>query len=479
MEQYPEDTAYVYSYMCARKGETIGLFGLSYYLNRYLNTIVTAEMVEELIEIRDGILNCQTNNSIKNKLFSLVGKNLPLAIKAIPEGKFINTFSPEDNMPNVLVTMTNTIPGYGWLVGFFESLLLKVWYPSTVMTFSKSLKDICQTYANITCDNNSHVDYQVHDFGYRGTSSEESASIGGASHLAIFRGSDNIPAASFIRKHYANNDYPMSKIAQSVPATEHSVMCAYGKDLELKAFERMLDLYPTGLVSIVSDTWNIWNVLENILPKLKDKIMRRRGKVVIRPDSGDPEKVILGSNSDSKYPSETIGCLRSLANTFGYTTNNKGYIELNPTIGLIYGEGFYKDRLFRTLKSMKEDLKMASNQLVVGVGGILLQQHNRDDYAFAFKPTELTTYGGVKKSLEKSPITDKVKKSRSGKFSLIERYGGHGSYFITKSGENNVYDVMQYAYHTSPVRSLDGTVSVSKAVINKEHISVVRQRANE
>jgi nicotinamide phosphoribosyltransferase len=206
-------------------------------------------------------------------------------------------------------------------------------------------------------------------------------------------------------------------IGLSVPATEHSVMCSYGREGEFKAFEQMLALYASGVVSIVSDTYNLWNVLTNFYTRLKPRILAREGKVVFRSDSGNPEHILCGDPNAPDNTPEGKGAIRLLEEQFGSTINSKGYRVLNPKVGLIYGDGFYYERFHEVLARM-ERMGYASSNLVVGIGGILLQKHNRDDQGFALKAT-YTEVDGVPQEIQKDPITDAKKKSHKGLMKLV------------------------------------------------------------
>lgn len=410
MEQYPPGTTKVYSYLLARSDKKMPstlFYGLQYYL-KLLEVKPTQAMMDEFLDYRKAILGTDASKGVQDKLAALVKLGyFPLKIKAVREGSDIP-------VRNVLMTIENTVPGFHWVVGFFESLLLKVWNTSTVASYSKKLKGLCKKYADETCDNEGHLPFQVHDFGYRGCSSEETAAISGSAHLINFMGSDTVTANKLIRETYGCT----GPIGLSVPATEHSVMCAYGQENELQAFERMLDLYPTGIVSIVSDTYDLWNVLTNFAAKLKSRILARDGRVVFRPDSGDPPKIICGDPDAGTGSDEWLGALQLLDRTFGHTVNSKGFRVINPKVGLIYGDGMFFERFDRTLGLMKE-MGYASSNLVIGVGGLLLQQHNRDDQGFAIKAT-FAEVDGVTRELMKDPVTDTKKKSHKGLLALYK-----------------------------------------------------------
>lgn len=411
MSQYPPGTTKVYSYLLARSDKKMPstlFYGLQYYL-RMLEVKPTKAMMDEFLDYRKSILGMDAPKDVVEKLDALVKLGyFPIKIKAVREGSTIP-------VRNVLMTIENTEPGFHWVVGFFESLLLKVWNTCTVASYSKKLKMLCNKYADETCDNKGHLPFQVHDFGYRGCSSEETAAVSGSAHLINFLGTDTVTAIKLVKETYGVAAGP---IGLSVPATEHSVMCAYGQENELQAFERMLDIYPTGIVSIVSDTYDLWNVLTNFATKLKGRILDRDGKVVFRPDSGDPPKIICGDPDAGTGSDEWLGALQLLDRTFGHTVNSKGFRVINPKVGLIYGDGMFFERFDQTLGMMKE-LGYASSNLVIGVGGLLLQQHNRDDQGYAIKAT-FAEVNGVTRELMKDPVTDTKKKSHKGLLALYK-----------------------------------------------------------
>lgn len=398
-DQYPEGTSKVYSYLCARKdfGKTdvdkITFFGLQYYLEKYLSKGISHNDIYEFVYVYQSIAPLSQETIQRMRYVADLGY-LPIEIKALPEMK-------EYPLQTPLLTITNTDPKAYWLVNYIEGLMLKLWYPCSVATRSKQYYELAKNYSELTCDNHDHLPYCVHDFGYRSVSSEESAMLGGASHLLNFSGSDTILGEYMLSKYYGIEK------AKSVPASEHSVMCSNGREGEFKSFERMLDLYPTGIVSIVSDTYDLWNVLENYTEKLKDRILARDGKVVFRPDSGNPPEIIRKA-------------LPILWDKFGGTINSKGYKVLNPKVGLIYGDGIYFERYEQILDEMKR-AGFASSNLVIGVGGLLLQNHSRDDFGFAQKTTYIEV-NGEPRNVFKDPITDRKKKSHKGLLSVTKDF---------------------------------------------------------
>lgn len=420
--QYPKGTTKVFSYLQARSdklSDKTVFFSLQFFIKEYLLQPITTENVDEFKELFDMILGPGMVERVHYDKLVALGY-LPIEIKAVPEG----TILP---IKNVLMTITNTHPDFAWLPGFTESLLLKVWNGCTVGINSHMIMEECKLTAEKTCDDTNHLKFQIHDFGYRGCSSEETAAVSGAAHLMSFFGTDTVPAVRMIKNYYGiDKDEP---IGLSVPATEHSVMCAYGKKGELEAFKNMLKTYPKGIVSIVSDTYNLWNVLENFTNDLRATILEREGKVVFRPDSGNPVKIICGDKNAKKDSSEYSGALEILWNKFGGTVNKKGYRVLNPKVGLIYGDGIYFERMQEIFKTM-EEMKFASSNIVFGIGGLLLQNFNRDDQGFALKATHVVVNGEAR-DIMKDPITDSGKKSHTGYIALRKDTKGE---YITVDG---------------------------------------------
>lgn len=460
MRMYAPGTTKVYSYLCARAGkrtdnrvaatikqliemgaiqavdreaieakmaenhsqgaDEVVFFGLQYFLEEYFSKPITLEHAEEFFQTHESICG-EVPADVRTKILALVELGyLPLEIKAIPEGTKVP-------VKNALLTITNTHPDFPWVVGYVESFLLKLWNTITVATVSNEYRAVVNTAFERTVDEDVFFlrDFSVHDFGYRGSGSEESAAIEGMAHLLSFTGSDDVIAHQVATKTYGA--VPLKElIMASVPASEHSVMCSYGEENEFDAFKNILDLYPTGIVSIVSDTYNIWNVITDFLPRLKDQIMARDGKTVLRPDSGNPEYIICGDPNAEVGTPAAKGCLVLLDELFGHTINTKGFKVLNSHVGLIYGDGMYLARYKRTLDRM-ETMGYAANNLVIGVGGIL-RNNTRDTLGFAIKATYVEV-DGVARNISKNPITDTGKKSHKGLLALLKDKDGK---FYTK-----------------------------------------------
>ncbi|AYV81659.1 MAG: nicotinate phosphoribosyltransferase [Harvfovirus sp.] len=433
-EQYVPHCENVYSYLIARSTKTYDhavFFGLQYYLKKYLSQGITKQMAEEFLDARFRILGSHSKE-VSGKIRALGNLGyFPLRIKAVKEGSVVPN-------KNVLMTITNTIPEFYWTVGFVESLLLKVWYTTTVATCSFQYRKAVDKYFSETVDKDQYYlkPFQVHDFGYRGDSSEEGAGLSGMAHALSFTGSDNVMTLPFANEYYygrADN----KPVILSVPASEHSVMCSFGQDNEIGAFRHMLAKYPSGIVSIVSDTYDIWRVLTEYAEILKEDILKRDGKVVFRPDSGNPEFIICGDPGAMPGTNAFKGAIRLLDEKFGSKKNKLGYKVLNPKVGLIYGDGMHLSRYVAVLQRLKE-MGYAASNLTIGVGGVL-RYHNRDTMSFAIKATNVIVNGKAK-AIKKDPITDPGKKSHTGllmleKKDFIWRTHDNVSTEVEKTGE--------------------------------------------
>lgn len=404
-KQYPEDMTYMHSYIESRGGlyGYVKFFGLQYYLKEYLSRKITKEMVDEAQEIF-SLHQVPFDRSGWDYIVNELNGNLPLRIRAVPEGAVIPNH-------NVLVTVEATDKNVPWIVSWLEPLILKVWYPSTVATYSYKTKQIIKYFLDETSDNvESELPFKFHDFGYRGASSDETAGLGGLAHLTNFKGTDNINALEFGRKYYNE------KIAGfSIPAAEHSTIISWGCQYEKEAFENILDKFPTGLVSIVCDSYNFFNAVENIICKeLKDKIKNRDGMIVVRPDSGDAITNILFA-------------MEKLEKAFGVTVNSKGYKVLNK-VRIIQGDSVYEDTTWDILKSLMNNGYSAEN-IALGCGGSLLQGNkhssiNRDTHKFAMK-CSCVKVGNKLIDVFKNPITDRGKVSKKGRLDLIKDADGN------------------------------------------------------
>lgn len=416
--QYPNQTTLVYSNWTPRKSRITGidhvtLYGLQYFIKKYLiedfNTnFFNQPKADVCSRYVRRINNYLGENSVGiNHIEELHDLGyLPIAIKALPEGAAVPIRTP-------MVTLYNTKSKFFWLTNYFETILsTTLWLPCTSATIARHYRQILDRYASETSSVPEFVDWQGHDFSMRGMGGMEAAVMSSSAHLLSFTGTDTIPAIDFLETYYkADSDSEL--IGGSVPATEHSVMCMGTMDNEINTFKRLItEVYPNGVVSIVSDTWDLWKVLLEYLPELKEDVLNRDGKVVIRPDSGDPVKIICGDeNADTE--AERKGVIELLWDIFGGRVNDKGYKELDSHIGAIYGDSITLDRAEDICKLLKKK-GFASTNVVLGIGSFTYQYNTRDTFGFAMK----ATYGEVNgkgREIFKDPITDDgTKKSAKG-----------------------------------------------------------------
>ncbi|PXY40287.1 nicotinate phosphoribosyltransferase [Flavobacterium cheongpyeongense] len=430
--QYPDKTTLVYSNWTPRKSRIEGLeevvfFGLQYFIKKYIihdfDTYFFKQPKEEVVKkYARRINNYLGENQVGTKHIEDLHDlgYIPMVFKALPEGASVPLRVP-------MFTMYNTIPEFFWLTNYFETLLSAViWLPCNSATIAREYRKVLDKYADETSSVPDFVNWQGHDFSMRGMGGIEAAITSAAGHLLSFTGSDTIPAIDFFEEYYnANSDTEL--IAGSVAATEHSVMCMGTTEGECETFKRLItEVYPKGIVSIVSDTWDLWKVLTDYLPRLKEDIVAREGKVVIRPDSGDPVDIICG-NPNGKTEQEKKGVIELLWDVFDGSVNDKGFKELVPQIGAIYGDSITVARAIQICERLKAK-GFASTNVVLGIGSFTYQYNTRDTFGFAMK----ATYGevdGEGRAIFKDPITDDgTKKSAKGlmKIDLID-----GVYHLT------------------------------------------------
>jgi nicotinamide phosphoribosyltransferase len=421
--QYPEGTQFVFSNFTARSSHLfkglksfdnkIVFFGLQYFLKDYLinsfNEFFKSpkwEVVTQYKRLMDYTLG---KDSISTEHIEALHdlQYLPISISALPEGTRVPIKIP-------VLTIYNTLPEFFWLVNYLETVLSAyLWKPITNATIAYEYKKLLTKYADKTGASKEFIQFQAHDFSFRGMSGVQDATISGLAHLTSFVGTDTIPAILCAEDYYHAN-IEEELVGCSVPATEHSVMCMGSQVGELETFKRLInEVYPKGIVSIVSDTWDFWKVITEYLVILKTDILNRDGKVVIRPDSGDPVKIICG-DIDAKYGSpEFKGAIECLYEIFGGTINEKGYKELDPHIGLIYGDSITLERASQILNQL-EKAGFASSNIVFGVGSFTYQYNTRDTFGFAVKATAGMVNGDYVE-IFKSPKTDSgTKKSAKG-----------------------------------------------------------------
>ncbi len=376
---------------------------------------------------------------------------LPIMVKALPEGTLVPIKVP-------VLTIYNTHPDFYWVTNYLETILSNLlWKPMTSATIAHQYRKVLTKWQEKTdAERGWFIDWQGHDFSMRGMDSAEAVISSGVAHLTSFMGSDSLPAIYGARKYYGAE----GAVCGSVNATEHSVMCAGGKEDEVETFRRLLETYPTGILSVVSDTWDLWKVCTEHVVTLKEEIMTRDGKLVIRPDSGDPVDILCGTQifedrdhyNDYEMDRETIltaeekGVIELLWDVFGGTINEQGYKVLDQHIGAIYGDSITIDRADEICRRLQAK-GFASTNVVLGIGSFTYQYNTRDTFGFAMKATYVEV-NGEGREIFKDPITDDgTKKSATGLLH-VTKSNENGYMLVDKvSWDNEKNGELQIIYH--------------------------------
>lgn len=409
--QYPDDVKYINAYVEARGGlwnKTL-FYGLQVYLMEYLTQKVTKEHIEEA---RDFVKNhgLPFNEDGWKYIVDAHGGVLPVEIEAVAEGSLVGT-------GNVLLQIKNTDPKVPWITTYLETGLLRaIWYPTTIATNSYHCKHVIHKYLEETGDP-SIIDFMLHDFGGRGANSFESAGLGASAHLLNFKGTDTFTGIVFADKYYKGGVCGLS-----VPASEHSSIISWKKDQEYEAYKNMVNRFGHRVFACVIDSYDVFNAINMWTDKkengqsLVDLVEQRGGRVILRPDSGNPITMINE-------------CLELLFKKVGFSLNSKGYRVLPDHIRLIYGDHMNVKNINNILKGLQDKLISADN-IAFGMGGALLQDFNRDDLSFAMKVNCISNDNVNWIGVNKEPVIDKTKKSKSGMLALIK--------------ENDIYKTIEY-----------------------------------
>ena len=415
-KQLPKGTTILRSYLESRGGQFDNtlFYGLQYYIKHYLSgKVISHQKIMQAKVFWDQNLGPGHFN-LEGWLHILNTHNgsLPVKIKAVPEGTSVPT-------SNVLLTIENTDPEVPWLTNYLESILLQIWYPITVGTLSREVKKVLINYLKkSTSYDNSEisqiVQFMLHDFGFRGVSSVESSGLGASAHLINFRGTDTVTGILFGQQYYKTRNM----LGFSIPASEHSTITSWGEPFEVKAFENMLDQFPTGLVACVSDSFDIIRACRDYWgTTLRDKILSRDGRLVIRPDSGDPKQTLKQ-------------IFHVLWDKFGGTINEKGFKVLDPHVRVIQGDGVNYESISEILDMMISEGFSVEN-IAFGMGGALLQKVDRDTQKFAIKCSSIVI-NGDEVNVQKNPVeinsqgerVQSFKKSKTGKLKLVKDENG-------------------------------------------------------
>lgn len=505
--QYPEGTEFVYSNLTARSNRLAPMFN-----NKRIDKIVIAAVqgfvksflidsfnknffqlsVDEVIAEYDRRTNTSLGEGSVDSSHIRALHNLgylPLHIKALPEGSLVDMKIP-------FLTVVNTHPDFFWLTNKIESVMsTELWPAITSASIAFSYRKLLQEYAVKTGSPLDFVLWQGHDFSMRGLEGVEAGAKIGLGHLMSFLGTDTIPAIEFVEKYYQGLN---TFVGGSVPATEHSVMCAGGSDDEVETIRRIIqDVYPSGVISVVSDTWDYWDTITAKAKILKPVIMNRKpnalglAKVVFRPDSGDPVKVLCGYKiadldadpelfnrdrsefAESEYEvikqngkyyffdldreygyggeswivglidqnelseAKAKGSVETLWEIFGGTITSTGHKLLDSHVGLIYGDSITLDRAYQILSQL-EDKGFASANVVFGIGSFTYQYQTRDTFGMAMKAT-WAQINGKAVELFKDPKTDSgFKKSARGLLRVMKE----GCTYVLYESQNKIEEAM-------------------------------------
>ena len=402
--QYPPETRAISSYVEARghsEQPEVLFFGLQMFLKEYLSKPVTMQDVDEAEEIVTAH-GLPFNRDGWTHIVKRHGGFLPLLIEALPEGALVRRGVP-------VAQVVNTDPACYWLTSYIETALLRaIWYPSTVASNSRKVKQIIQPILEKTCDDPAGVlPFRLHDFGARGTTSFEQAGIGGAAHLVNFMGTDTVSAVLYARRYYG-----AEMAGFSIPASEHSTMTSWGQEREAQAYGNMIEKFGgKGLYAVVSDSYDINNAVAEIWGKqLKERVRSAGGTLVVRPDSGDPVET-------------PVQVVRQLAYAFGTHLNSKGYKVLDDSVRVIQGDGISPADIGLILGRL-EAFGFSAENIAFGMGAGLLQKVNRDTYSFAMKANARQDADGAWHDVYKRPATMNLKASKAGRQAVVEGTGG-------------------------------------------------------
>jgi nicotinamide phosphoribosyltransferase len=394
--QYPPGMDAMFSYIESRGGlyDRTLFFGLQAILKEHLREPVTTADIDEAKELLTAHGEPFNERGWRYIVDAHRGR-VPVTIRAVPEGTVVPTL-------NVLATIESTDPHCFWIASYLETLLLRVWYPTTVATISWHIKQLIRRYLDETSDDVAgQLPFKLHDFGSRGVSSLESAALGGLAHLVNFKGTDTVAALVAGRRFYSE---PLAGF--SIPAAEHSTITAWGKEGEEAAYRNMIRQYgkPGAVFACVSDSYDVYAALEHLWgERLKQEVIDSGATLVIRPDSGDPPEVVAK-------------CAILLDRAYGSTLNRKGFKVLNH-VRLIQGDGVNATSIEAILERLKR-ARFSADNIAFGMGGALLQQMNRDTQQFAMK-CSAARIDGKWIDVYKDPVTDHHKVSKKGRLDLM------------------------------------------------------------
>lgn len=482
---YPEGTEKIYSVLIPRKSSfdhknvpNMVSFGYQYFVASELADNWNQNFFEQPWKDLETLLTSTFTHILGKSVTERVIGNfkdlyalgyLPIEVRALPEGSLV-----PNNVP--VLTMTNTLKGYGWLPSLLETITLADTFVSaTSATNALEFRTVAEKYAMKTADTRDYLDFSFHDFSERGQHGNDAAVLSGIGHLSSFRGTDILQAPVALNRYYTKHGFnpdgaPLDELEHdsgtlgaSVVASEHSVMESYGLD-EYETYRQLIKNNPTGVLSLVSDTYDYWHVVEDVLPSLHDEIMARDGKLVIRPDSFEKPAI------------ELVESLQSLWGTFGGTINSKGYKVLDSHVGLLHGEGVTPKTVGDFMETIA-DAGFSTENIVFGVGAYVYSSLvSRDSFSQAMK-AQLVVINGKEKQIYKAPHDSHYPKSYESKLktSLVGGVSVHrdknGKLFaidglslddISKDSDNEMHIIFK-----------DGKL------LNQENIHNIRQKLHQ
>lgn len=411
-KMYPEKMSHAVAYFEARSPAKFAdytiFFGMQYILS-ILSTRITEENVREAKRFcylhfgRTDVFN----ESGWRYILETHGGQLPLRIESVKEGSKIP-------VGHLLFRVESTDPNCAWLVSHVETLFVEIWYPITVATLSHRMKQyMIESWRRTSDAPIESLDFKLHDFGYRGVSSRESAAIGAAAHLLNFQGTDTVAGIELLEEYYGDyvglQTFDRNAMSGfSIPAGEHSIPLSYGPNREREYIQNALREYPTGLLAMITDTYNDREFLTILGTEFREEILKRDGTIVPRTDSREPTEALELS-------------LTLLAQHFGFTVNSKGFKVLPPQVRVIHGDGINYESIPDVLRHV-ESLGFSIDNIALGCGAGLLQKVNRDNFSFVYKFCNVSV-GNETYGVSKHPIGDRGKRSKSGDLTLVKRAG--------------------------------------------------------
>lgn len=480
--QYPAGTTEIYSNLTARSNKRapsangrqidrvlftgLQLYVLDFLRNTFDNYFFKRDKAEVIAEYNRRNDVALGPGSVSSEHIAALHdlSYLPLEIKALPEGSLVPMGVP-------MLTVRNTHPDFFWLTNYIEtSLSADLWKIITCATIAFEYRKLLERWAKRTGSPKDFVMWQGHDFSMRGMSGVVDASKSGFGHLCSFFGTDTIPALEIAEKFYGGLD---TFLGGSVPATEHSVMCAGGVEDEKETIRHLIqDVYPSGVVSVVSDTWDFFKVITETANELKDVILNRQpnalglAKVVFRPDSGDPADILCGDPKAVSGTPEYKGAVECLWEIFGGTETETGHKLLNQRVGLIYGDSITLERAEEIMQRL-HNKGFASANVVFGIGSFTYQFLTRDTFGMAMKATSAVV-AGERRALFKDPKTDDgTKRSARGLLKVS---------YASKSGQYLLHNDVTEAEEREGALE---TVFLNGVLTNYQTIEQIREKVNK